>query len=228
MAFSFGGKYRAGNGQGTGGPQQPRFAVLSEVRAYWEGLRVGGALPHRDAIDPRGIAGALEQTFLIERIAPGIARFRLAGMQLTEILGVDVRGMPLSALLDPVGRSKLAAPLEAVFHEPAVMDLWLEAERGIGRPNLEARLLVLPLISTRGVPDLALGCLATEGLIGRGPRRFAIAGVMSETLTVARATAPLRAAVQGLAEAAAPFAAAAEAPRPPRGKPQLRVVRSDD
>ena len=47
-------------GQGTGGP---RFAVLAQVRAYWQGLRHGMALPQRDMIDPRGIAEALESTF---------------------------------------------------------------------------------------------------------------------------------------------------------------------
>ncbi len=85
-------------GRGAGGGEDvSRFAMLAEVRAYWEGLRVAGDLPRRDQIDPRGIAGALENTFLLERVAPGIARFRLAGMQLHDLMGMDVRGMPLSA-----------------------------------------------------------------------------------------------------------------------------------
>lgn len=216
MAF-FGGKHGSGGGRGTDGP---RFAALAEVRAYWEGLRTATSLPRREDMDPRGIAGALEHTFLIERIAPGMGRFRLAGMQLSDILGMDPRGMPLSALLDPAGRIRLTGPLEQVFAEPAVLDLWLEAERGIGRPVLEARLLLLPMVSTRGITDLALGCLATEGQIGRSPRRFAIAGVMCETLaSVTRM--PQSEPMMGMAEAATPY----EAPRPPRGRPQLRVVK---
>ena len=91
---------------GRGGPSDTgtgvnRFAMLAEVRGYWEGLRKGSDLPRRDEIDPRGIVGALENTFLLERVAPGVARFRLAGMQLHDLMGMDVRGMPLTALIGP-------------------------------------------------------------------------------------------------------------------------------
>jgi len=238
--------------------------MLSEVRAYWEGLREGGALPRRDQIDPRGIAGALEQVFLVERIAPGLARFRLAGMGISGLMGMDVRGMPLSAVFDPAARDRLAPELETVFRDNVALDLWLEAERGTGRPALAARMVLLPLVSTRGLTDLALGCLAFEGEVGRAPRRFAISSLLSETLLVARksmpeptprATGP-RAAEDGATGfgAAGPRAPspAAKGPgihapgfaepqagftgaqteftplRPPRGKPQLRLVKSGD
>jgi len=206
--------------------------MLAEVRAYWEGLREAGSLPRRDLIDPRGIAGALEQVFLIERIAPGLARFRLAGMGVSAVLGVDVRGMPLSAVFDPAARDRLSPALETVFRDSVALDLWLEAERGIGRPALEARMLLLPLVSTRGLTHLALGCLALEGEIGRVPRRFAISALLSETLIVARKPV-VRPALResGLRDHATGFAEAPTAfvpPRPPRGKPQLRLVKSDD
>ena len=73
-----------GSSSGQGGP---RFALLAQVRAYWQGLRQGTALPTRDKIDPRGIAEALESTFLLERIAPGVARFRIAGLHLHDLIG---------------------------------------------------------------------------------------------------------------------------------------------
>ena len=207
-------------GQGTAG----RFGLLAEVRAYWEGLRHGVALPQRDQIDPRGIAGALENTFLLERIAPGIARFRLAGMQLHDLMGMDVRGMPLSALIEPAGRNRLAEGLETVFAAPAITEIWLEGERGIGRPALEGRMLLLPLLSNRGQSDLALGCLALDGALGRAPRRFAIAGLMHEALAPRALPAPALARQPGLAEPGA--ALTPDAPRPPRGKPNLRLVHS--
>jgi len=197
---------------------------LAEVRAYWEGLRRPGILPRRDQIDPRGIAGALEQVFLVERIAPGLARFRLAGMGISDLMGMDVRGMPLSALFDPGARDRLAPALETVFSEAGALDLWMEAERGIGRPAIEARMLLLPLLSTRGVTDLALGCLALEGQIGRVPRRFAISALLGETMGQPALPAVRRAVVAGLAEAPAVFVPQ-QAPRPPRGRPQLRLVK---
>lgn len=230
---------KGGHGDDSGASQEAgRFAMLAEVRAYWEGLRQGSDLPRRDEIDPRGIAGALENTFLLERVAPGIARFRLAGMQLHDLMGMDVRGMPLSSLIEPQGRNRLAEALDGVFAGPGVLEIWLEGERGIGRPTLEARMLVLPLLAASGEVGLAIGCLALNGALGRAPRRFAISGVLSERIErrggARRLSERLSAerrdqeagVSHGLAETGTGFSSAM--PRPPRGKPQLRLVHSRD
>ena len=232
MAFSFLGR---GGGAGSVGGDGAKFAQLAEVRAYWEGLRSDTGLPKRDQIDPRGITGALDTVFLLERIASGVARFRLAGMHINDHLGMDVRGMPLSAMIDPMSRPRLAAALEALFDGPAILTLGLEAERSIGRPALEGKLILLPLISARGPCDLALGCLATHGVIGRAPRRFAISQLASEPLVSMQAELEAasrprpqqvpRLVLIGLAEAAADFDHAARMQPPPRGKPQLRLVK---
>lgn len=216
-------------GRGSlGGGTGASAAVLAAVRAYWEGLRGSQILPRRDQIDPRGLAGALEQSFLIERVAPGHARFRLAGMQLHDLAGIDVRGMPVTALFEPAARARLTHSLEAVFAAPSVMELWLEAERGIAKPALEGRMLLLPLMSDDGVCNLALGCLATTGTIGRAPRRFAISTLLSETLTPRspRPTDRAEALLQELAESATPYVP----PTPPvAGRaPKLRLVHSRD
>jgi hypothetical protein len=206
-------------------------AKLAEVRAYWEGLREGAALPRRDQIDPRGIAGALENTFLVERVGHGIARFRLAGMQLHDLMGMDVRGMPLTALIAPAVRNQMTEAVETVFACPAIVEVWLEAERSLGRPALEGRMLLLPLVSARGSTDLALGCLAMAGVLGRTPRRFAIAGaVCTGTAQGGGQAAPRPAQVTemmpGMAEGGRPFHHGE--PRPPRAKPHLRLVASRD
>ncbi len=155
-------------------PSVPATA-LTELRAYWEGLRVGGGIPSRAVLDPRGIAGALDCAFVAERVAPGQARFRIAGMQLAEMLGMEARGMPLMTLVAPQDRSGFATALEQVFAGPSMVEMWLEAERGLGRPALEGRLLILPLAGEDGTVTRAVGVLATAGAIGRSPRRFAIA-----------------------------------------------------
>ena len=110
MVIRFGGKGRTG-GLLTG---------LAEVRAYWEGLRTGAGLPRRNQIDPRGMADCLDKVFLIERIAVGHARFRLAGMALNDVMGMDVRGMPFSTLFEPVARTRVTHELEQVFTAPSV------------------------------------------------------------------------------------------------------------
>lgn len=234
MIMSFFGK--GGHGGEFGAEEAAnRFAMLAEVRAYWEGLRHGADLPRRDEIDPRGIARALENTFLLERVAPGVARFRIAGMQLHDLMGMDVRGMPLSSLIEPAGRNRLSEALEGVFAGPGTLELWLEGERGIFRPALEGRMLILPLTAQRGDVGLAMGCLAMHGALGRAPRRFAIAGVMSERIerrqsdrrAMPRPEAGRRAedmpALPGLAEATAGYV-----PPPPRGRLHLRLVHSRD
>ena len=203
----------------TGAQAQP----LREVRAYWEGLRQNGAVPSRDAVDPRGLAGALEQVFMIERIAPGLARFRLVGSRITDLVGCEMRGMPFTALFDPMGRSKIGPLLEGLFAGPAILQVDLEAERGIGRPAPRAHLMLLPLMSQVGKVDLALGCLTLDAPIGRAPRRFAIARSLVEKLGTVSAT--VDALTPEFAEAQADFVM----PRPPRSEgPHLRLVHSAD
>ncbi|MCR9086509.1 MAG: PAS domain-containing protein [Rhodobacteraceae bacterium] len=147
---------------------------LSLVEAYWEGLREGRLVPRRADVDPRGIDQALEFAFILERIAPGMARFRLAGMHLNDLMGMEVRGMPLTSFFVPDARPMISETLEHVFEEPATARLTLAGERGLGKPELEAELLLLPLKSDLGDISRVLGCLVARGDIGRTPRRFSV------------------------------------------------------
>lgn len=155
---------------------QARFTTVQEVEAYWEAIRGGRLVPRRSDIDPRGIERALEYAFILERVAPGIARLRIAGSHLSDLMGMEVRGMPLSAFMTPQGRNQLGEILEEVFDNPAKATIDLLAERGIGKPEIEAKLLLLPMKSDLGDISRVLGCLATTGEIGRAPRRFEITG----------------------------------------------------
>ncbi|MDQ7072126.1 MAG: PAS domain-containing protein [Rhodobacterales bacterium] len=166
-----------------------RFPAITQVEAYWEGLRAGRILPRRSEIDPRGIEGALEYAFILERIAPGIARMRIAGSHLTDLMGMEVRGMPASTFFTPTGRNSFSETLEAVFDSPAIATLDLTAERGIGKPAMEAKMLLLPLKSDLGDVSRVLGCLSTKGEIGRTPRRFDIQGTDMRPLIIG-STAP--------------------------------------
>ncbi|MDE1130590.1 MAG: PAS domain-containing protein, partial [Ascidiaceihabitans sp.] len=85
------------------------FSALSQVESYWEALRGSRLVPKRSEIDPRGIEYALEYTFVLERIAIGMARFRIAGSHLCNIMGMEVRGMPLSSFITPSGRKTLGS-----------------------------------------------------------------------------------------------------------------------
>ncbi len=150
------------------------FPLIKEVEAYWDGLRNGRPVPKRSEIDPRGIERALENAFIIERIAPGMARFRLAGMHLNDMMGMETRGMPFTSFFTAEGRKDASKVLEAVFDNPAIAEISVTAETGIGKPELHGRLIILPLKSDLGDVSRALGVFATEGEIGRAPRRFTI------------------------------------------------------
>ncbi len=152
------------------------FSEINEVEAYWYGLRSGRVVPLRSEIDPRGIERALSYTFILERIAPGLARFRLAGTHLNELMGMDVRGMPFTSLFTPAARSTIMQRLEGVFDGPEVAELALFAEKGIGRPPMSAKVILLPLRSDLGEISRVMGCFIADGKLGRAPRRFDVEG----------------------------------------------------
>lgn len=206
---------------GNGAKVMDSNPILQNLRGYWDSKRIGGALPCRSSIDPRGMSDYLENVFLIERIAKGNARFRLAGTHLQDLLGMDLRGMPITALFAPGARERIAGELEALFDTPTIVETVLEAERGLGRPAVAGRMLLLPLTNRHQEVELALGCLVTEGQIGHAPRRFAISGVLRQD----EVQAPV---VPGLTLVAV-NAATARMPRPlPKPAPKLRLVTSND
>lgn len=146
--------------------------VIRDMRRYWNGIRKGRAVPARSDVDPREIARMLDCAFILERIAPGAARMRLAGRHLIDLMGMEVRGMPICAFLNAGSRGRFSDVLETVFKAPQIAELTLHGPASYGRPELGARMLLLPLRSDFGDVTRALGCLVTEGEIGAAPRRF--------------------------------------------------------
>ncbi|MEM1429224.1 MAG: PAS domain-containing protein [Pseudomonadota bacterium] len=234
-----------------------RFPTVALLEAYWHQLRGTRLVPARSEVDPRQIEDSLEYAFILERVAPGMARFRLAGMHLSDLMGMEVRGMPVTAFFTPEARKPLSDAMEAVFDAPAIVRLTLNGETGIGRPGLDARLLLLPLKSDFGDVSRALGCLVTNGPVGRAPRRFSIAheeitpiagpehagdrriGGWSRTAghgvqkPVARPPAATGALAEPPAAYTPPMTDTAPAPTPPRppragGRPNLYIVSSED
>lgn len=181
------------------------LSPIRQAEAYWAGLRNGADVPFRSQIDPRGLENILSQTFIVERIAPGIARFRLAGQALNEMAGMEVRGMPLSAFFTPGARSELSAALEHMFDAPAIVELTLSTEASRLRGPQEARMILLPLRSDLGEVSRALGVFVSDGNPSRTSQRFNL--VATELRTVPGA------------QDAAPAAAEAKAPKKPVNTP---------
>ncbi|WGW02883.1 PAS domain-containing protein [Tropicibacter oceani] len=151
-----------------------RLAPIRAVESYWLGLCAEDKVPLRSQVDPRGMESALENAFLMEKIAPTMGKVRVAGTHLSDLMGMQIAGMPLSTLIAPADREKFGQAIESLFAEPAVIRIDLRAEGGFGKPDLEGHMIIMPLRSDFGDISRALGALVTQGRIGRTPRRFSI------------------------------------------------------
>ena len=151
--------------------------AVEKIRAYWESLRLEGDIPLRTAVDPRGIEAALEFAFMVERVAPGVARLRLAGMHLIDLMGMEVRGMPLSAFFCENDRHAAMDMIEAVFCRPEAVEAELT-----GADGATAQMLLLPLRGETGTVTRALGCLVSKGHAATAPQRFSITHIAHGSL----------------------------------------------
>lgn len=150
---------------------------LSKLFSYWNSMRRDGDVPLRTEIDPRGIEELLRNAFIAEKVSPGLARLRIAGSHLTEIMGMEVRGMPLSSLIDLSDRTRLSDALVDLFERPAQIRIDLSAPGSFRRAPMTGTLMLLPLRSDLGDISRALGCLITTGDVGHTPRRFKISDI---------------------------------------------------
>ncbi len=194
---------------------------------YWQNMRHGTDVPRRSEIDPRGIEALLANAFVAEKIAPGLARMRIAGTHLSDLLGMEVRGMPVSAFIAPSHRDELAGLLVDVFERPATLQIELVSPGHMGKPALTGTLVMLPLRSDLGDISRALGCLVTQGPIGRAPRRFEIAAHKITPLDLSPVAGLMQTAgvepPAGMAESARPFNGTA--PLTGSERPYLRLVK---
>lgn len=147
---------------------------LRQAEAYWSALRRGDDIPSRSQIDPRGLENILSQTFILERVAPGIARFRLAGQRVNELAGMEVRGMPLTAFFSGDSRKTVSAALESMFDKPSIVEMELQTEATRLRGSRSARLILLPLRSDLGDISRALGVLVSESGASKMSQRFIV------------------------------------------------------
>lgn len=156
---------------------------VQRIEQYWEELRGSRLLPSRCEVDPRALEGVLSNAFILERIAPGLARFRIAGSHLTEFTGLELRQMPASVLFGIHSRSVLADALEAVFDEPAAVHMDLNSVGGVMQADLHGEMILLPLRDDAGDVSRVIGAIEMEGDAGRKPRRLDITRQSRKSLT---------------------------------------------
>lgn len=200
---------------------------LKEMQSHWAQLQAGRLVPLRSEIDPRAIANTLESGFIVERTQPGMVRFRLAGLALCDLMGMEVRGMPLRSFIAPAARAEFSAQLERVFDVPEVHEYSMISDNSTTSP-LMARMLLLPLKSDSGEVDRAIGCIVTEGVVGLSPRRFRLVETVVTSLITGQTTKTLANNERAdFSEQQQPFAARPMVPKQPDGKPYLRLVQTE-
>lgn len=156
--------------------------VLTQVEAYWDGLRNGRDCPSRAEIRPEGLTGVLSHSFVLERNAPGAGRFRVAGQHLTDLAKLEVRGLPISTLFLPDARDRLETALEQVYCAPAAQRLFVRQPGHAGRDPVAGQMLLLPLRDDLGHRSRVLGCLVMETIAPGRPARLDIEGISQRLL----------------------------------------------
>jgi hypothetical protein len=210
--------------------------MITSLKTYWERLRAGRIAPFRAEIDPREFEIALENMFIVERIAPGNLRIRLAGMKVCEMMGMEVRGMQPALFIAEEDRARFDRLLDVVMSEPAVVEIRLEAP---SRPAAyRATMLLMPLRSDFGEVNRVLGCMSGEGEFFQPPLAFSLREISINPIDSHEEAQSRRAALPGFAEEQQALASAApklraiegnpDAPaRRREGPPKLRIVDGD-
>lgn len=148
--------------------------ALKELEEYWSGLPRTNGVPHRKDVNPAAMDGLLEDSFVLERVAPGVARIRVAGRNIAKLIGVEPRGLPLTAVMLPDARAEIAKQVEIAFSTPSIVEIPLVGPRAVRQPKLQGKILLLPLRDTHGRVSRILGALVMSGRRGIGGRRFGI------------------------------------------------------
>ncbi|QCI62804.1 PAS domain-containing protein [Phreatobacter stygius] len=121
-----------------------RHAASRTLFNYWDGLRAGGIAPDRADIEPRGIAGILGDTFILETDRLGVVPYRLAGSRVCAIFGQEMKGLPFLGHFTGQDRARVAQGLADANAAPTGLLIAAEGISAAGQ-TVPLELVVLPL-----------------------------------------------------------------------------------
>ncbi|MCW8842095.1 MAG: PAS domain-containing protein [Rhodobacteraceae bacterium] len=180
-----------GGGASTAESLQRAYSPLKRIEAYWQSLRdvtpQGDGLPMRAEMDPRGIGTDLGHAFILERIAPGVFKIRVAGCLLTEMMGGQAHGLPFSRAFGRDAHDALAKVLQETCDRPAIARVSLAASRIGLQAGCVGEMRLFPLRPDAHGTARLLGALAFAGRISPPPQPMALTGSFLRSLRRARA-----------------------------------------
>ncbi len=131
--------------------------------SYWDSVRKDRPAPKRYEIDPGRIGPLLPDTFILECRKDGSFRFRLAGTQMCDIHGRELRNADFRALWsDAADRQVVTEILHSVSRDFGVGILELDGYARSGRQG-SFEIILLPLIHSGEGADRILGCMTLVG-----------------------------------------------------------------
>jgi len=202
--------------------------ILMELLSHWETLRAGRIAPLRSEIDPRKIENVLEHAFVLERSKTGNVRFRIAGMRICDLMGMELHSMPAQSLIQIGDRAAFSGVLNELFYAPKIVELALSATVRHDAPPITADILLLPVMGPEGTVTRILGCLASTVTTLDPPHRFHVIS-QKETRIITNDALETRDKMAGFAESADAFI-----PASPKNRQELaalkhlKLVPSDD
>ena len=158
--------------------------TIDTLRNHWHSLVDGGNIPQRSQIAPREMPEILDCIFVLERLNPEDVRIRVAGLKISEMMGMEVRGQsPVNFFMDGA-RGRFSAVLNDVMNRPTIAHLGLATVDKMGNPG-EAEMILLPLRSDFGDVSRVIGCISSPKADITAPAQFTIRTIDIESVTAA-------------------------------------------
>lgn len=175
---------------------------------YWSDLRGGRAAPYKSEVTARGIGRTLaSNTFILENLADGARRFRLAGSGLYDLFGLELRGMSAQSIMQQDSRARMQSLMDECLAAPAVCVFTCNAEAQ-GGASLPIEIVLAPLRSDFDQMNRILGAAHVLGdehtSVESAPRRCLITNAKTFAFT-GPSRFEVNAPLPGFAEPAADF-----------------------
>lgn len=135
-----------------------RTKTNAKLYSYWNSVRGARTAPRRFEIEPSQIADILSETFILEYQPPNGYRYRLAGTQIGEYFGKELRGTSFTDGWQDYERFALQRHLTSIRKLGAVARVLMEGTTRIGLKS-RFEVLILPLLHNGETINRFLGAI---------------------------------------------------------------------
>ena len=164
-----------------------RHATSRELFAYWNRIRGSEPAPRRTDIEPGDIRRVLPDTFILEVIASGNHRVRLAGTRMCSLYGREIKGGNFLDLWSDEDRHTVASATERVAEDATGIVIETDLISARDR-TVSSEFLLLPLRHGAPTHDRILGSCAVH----RRPYWFGTDPIVRQQVTRIQLIEPSR------------------------------------